>query len=240
MAKPKILLYDIESSPDLGYSWGKYEVNIIEFKKQWEILSFAYKWLEEDTVHCIARPHYKDKTEVSLVKDIWKLFDEADILIAHNGNSFDHKKCRAKFVEHGLKPPSLSKTVDTKLIAKQAFNFNSNSLNDLGVTLKLGKKLETGGFQLWLDCMAGKKKAWKQMIAYNKQDVVLLEKVYLKLRAWSPNHPNLAVWQDRVGCPRCLSTKTHINGYYPTNTNRMRRWRCQECGHGYSSRITKE
>lgn len=237
--KPKILLYDIETSPNLGFIWGKYEQNVIEFKKQWELLSFAYKWLGEDTVHCLARPHYKDKTEVSLVKDIWELFDEADVLVAHNGNAFDYKKCKAKFIEHGLKPPSLSKTVDTKLIARQAFNFNSNSLNDLGQTLKLGKKLETGGFQLWLDCMAGKKKAWKQMIAYNKQDVILLEKVYLKLRAWAPNHPNLAMMQDRAGCPACGSEKTFKRGFIVLVSQKKQRHQCQDCGHWFSRKIEK-
>lgn len=235
MKSPKILLYDIETSPNLGYVWGKWEQNVIEFKNQWELLSVAYKWLGEKKVRCIARPNFKDKTEKSLIEILWKLFDEADIICAHNGDSFDNKKSKAKFLEYGLKPPSNYKSIDTKKIAKSQFNFNSNSLNDLGQLLKLGKKIETGGFQLWLDCMAGKPSAWKKMIAYNKQDVVLLEKVYLKLRAWAPNHPNLTLFRDSIGCPVCTSKNTIRRGFRIAVRRKTQRFQCNDCGHSFTN-----
>lgn len=239
MSKPKVLFYDLETSPNLGYVWGKYDQNVLEFKKQWELLSVAYKWQGEPKVHCLSRPDFKDGTDKSLTHALWKLFDQADIVIAHNGMDFDDKKARAKFIEHGLQPPSTFKSIDTKRIAKSQFNFNSNSLNDLGQLFKLGKKLETGGIQLWLDCMAGDKAAWKRMIAYNKQDVALLEKVYNRMRAWAPNHPNFALIADRSGCPVCLSVNTQRRGYAVRIKTKAQRFQCMDCGHWFTGKSDK-
>ena len=50
------------------------------------------------------------------------------------------------------------------MVARRNFMFNSNSLGDLGQTLGLGGKGDTGGFDTWLQCMAGDPKAWRRMI----------------------------------------------------------------------------
>lgn len=226
----KVLLFDIETSPNLAYVWGKYEQNVISFKKEWELLSVAWKWfdLKGAPIHCAAR---NNLTEKEIVLKLWTLFDNADVIIAHNGDQFDVKKVKAKFLEYGLKPPSSYKTVDTKKIAKNQFMLNSNSLDDIGNLLKIGRKKQTGGFELWLKCMAGDKKAWKKMIAYNKQDVALLEKVYLKVRPWLPNHPDVysVVGRNKV-CPTCGSKKLNLRGFRYTKTGRTQKLNCLDCG----------
>jgi len=70
------------------------------------------------------------------------------------------------------------------------------------------------------------------MKKYNKQDVLLLEKVYKKLRPWTPRHPNLSVFgkEDRPVCPHCASEKMYKDGKYHTNTNTYQAWECQDCG----------
>ncbi len=135
--RPRVLIFDIESAPNLGYIWGKYEQDVLSYVKEWYMLSFAFKWLGEEKTHVFGLPQYplykKDKmNDKQLVESLWKLFDEADIIIAHNGNSFDIKKSNARFIFHGMKPPSPYKSIDTKLVAKRSFNFNSNKLDDLG------------------------------------------------------------------------------------------------------------
>lgn len=238
---PRILLYDIETSPNIGYTWGRWEQNVIEFKKEWELLSFAFKWLGDKTVRVCARPDYKDETDKSLTKALWELIDEADIVIAHNGDQFDQKKAKAKFIEHRLGPPSPYKSIDTKKIAKSQFAFNSNSLNDLGQLLKLGKKLPTGGFSLWLGCMAGDKKSWQKMKKYNKMDVALLEKVYLALRAWHPNHPNVAVYRgEPKNCPSCGSRSVVRRGVALTKTSTFERMQCKDCHRWYQGNKIKQ
>ncbi len=230
--KPKILFYDIETSPNLGYVWEKYEQNVLSYTKEWELLSFAWKWQGEKTVNCLGRIDFKDKTEKSLVKSLWNVLNEADIVIGHNSDEFDNKKARAKFVEHSLSPPTPYKTIDTKKVAKSNFKFNSNSLNDLGKTLKLGEKVHTGGFDLWLDCMAGKKSAWAKMKKYNKQDVLLLEKVYDKLKVWDTKHIDLSAMAEKPGnCPLCASPNLHKRGFNYTRSSMRAKMRCVDCGH---------
>lgn len=241
MAKPKIILLDIEISPNVSYTWGgKYEVNVIEFMREWEILSFAYKELGKRKVHCVARVDFKDYTENSLVKAAWKVLDSADVVIAHFGDSFDIPKLRAKFLEHKLPPPTPFKTIDTVKIARSQFKFTSNKLNDLAKTLQLGQKKETGGINLWFQCMQGNKSAWSRMKAYNKHDVVLLEQVYERLKAWFPAHPNFALLADRPGCPVCASAHVQRRGYYVMKTRKAARFQCGACGAWFSRALSKE
>lgn len=233
---PKILLIDIETAPNLGYIWGKYEQNVIDYKNEWYLLSFCAKWLGEKKMFAYKLNDFnlfkKDKqNDLELVKKLWNLLDEADIIIGHNSDEFDIKKSNARFLFHGLNPPEPYKTIDTKKIAKKYFNFNSNKLDDLGRYLGIGRKMEHEGFSLWLKCMNGDKCAWDRMIKYNKQDVVLLEKLYKRFLPYITNHPNYGLYQQKeFACPNCGSYHLHKRGYAMTKTNIYNRWQCQECG----------
>ena len=93
----KILLFDIETAPNLSYVWGQWEQNVIAHKKQGYPISFAYKWLNKGPVKAYSLPDFllyrkEPENELELAKKLWELFDEADIVIAHNGDQFDVKK----------------------------------------------------------------------------------------------------------------------------------------------------
>lgn len=227
---------DIETMANLGYIWGKYEQNVIRFKENWYIITFAWKWLDEDKTSVIKLPDYtsykKNKSnDKELVKKIWELFDEADIVIGHNSDEFDIKKINSRFLTHGLPPPSPYKTIDTKKVAKRYFRFDSNKLDDLGEYLDLGRKIDTGGFDLWLGCVNDDTNSWKNMAAYNKQDVLLLEQVYLKMLPFITNHPNYNLYVGTTHqCPNCGSGKLQKRGFATTRTSKVQRWQCQDCG----------
>lgn len=238
-SKPRVLLYDLETAPNLGWTWGKWEQNVIDFKASWYLLSFAYKWQGEARVKTCALPDYasfkKDKeNDAGLVKELWKLFDEADVIIAHNGDRFDAKKANARFIKHGLAPPSPYKSVDTLKIARNKFAFTSNKLDDLGAYMGVGRKLAHTGFHLWKGCMDGDPASWKKMRQYNARDVELLERVYLKLRAWSPTHPNLTAYSEKPGCPVCQSESVQRRGWNIARTRKTPRFQCRECSHWFS------
>lgn len=229
--EPKILFYDIETSPNLGYIWGKYEQNVLDYKHEWELLSFAYKWKGDKTVKCLTRQDFKnDTTDKSLLQELWQLLNDADIVIAHNGDQFDNKKANARFISAGMIPPAPYQSIDTKKVAKANFMFNSNKLDDLGKLLGVGRKVKHTGFDLWLGCLAGEKKSWATMAKYNKQDVALLERVYNKLLPWINNHPNVAQLTGHgQGCPKCGSTKLKSCGLRYTKASTYRRYRCLDC-----------
>lgn len=236
---PKILFFDIETAPASGYFFDLYrENNIVSTTQDWYMLCFAYKWLGEKTVHAHAliddkyNPQKPDDWHV--VEKLWHIFNEADVICAHNGDQFDIKKANTRFTIHGLQPPSPYKQIDTKKIAKKYFGFNSNKLDELGRQLGLGRKAQTGGFELWLDCMKGDRKAWAKMVAYNKQDVILLEQVYLKLRGWHKTHPNVSFFtRNGDECTVCRSQKIKRDGIEYYRGGIAQRYQCLDCGKHY-------
>jgi len=188
----RVLLLDIENAPSLAYIWSLWtEPRNYKFvKDDWYIMSWAAKWLDEKEIIVKALPDYKkeyaqDRTnDKALLQELWKLLDEADVVAGHNAKKFDVRKINARFAAHGMPPPSPFKIVDTLLEARANFMFTANDLNSLGKILGLGQKVDNGGFELWKRCMAGCMKSWNLMKKYNKQDVALLEAVYLRLRPY--------------------------------------------------------
>lgn len=228
----KILFLDIETFPNVAYVWGKYQQDVIRYLQEGCIATYAAKWLGSPHILSGALPDYKgyragSYDDSKLVKDLWALIAEADIVVAHNGDDFDLRVCTARFLKHGLVPPAPIKTVDTKKIAKRVARFNSNSLNDIGQYLNFGKKIKTD-FDLWEGCINGDQKQWDLMVKYNKKDVLLLEKLYLYLRPWDTKHPNLS--EEKEACPKCGSDNVHARGTMRTTTRAYQRWQCQNCG----------
>ena len=227
----RIAFIDIETAPNLGYTWGKYEQNVIAFEQEWFLLSFAVMWDGEDTAKTYKLPDFPGYDEnrsndAQLAAKLWAVLDEADLVVAHNGDRFDIKKANARFLAHGMTPPSPFKTVDTLKLARRHFALTSNKLDDVARALGLGRKAETGGFQLWRDCMAGDRKAWAKMARYNSQDVLLLAKVYERLRPWHPTHPNI----EQGTCPACGSDHLMSRGVAFNGDKRVRRFQCYGCG----------
>jgi len=88
--------------------------------------------------------------------------------------------------------------------------------------------------------MMGDPVAWKRMEKYAKQDVVLLEKVYLKMRPWMKNHPNLALYTGGgLACPNCNSYNVMRRGYSYAQTQAYQRWQCKDCGK-YSQSVKRD
>lgn len=235
----KILLIDIETAPNIGYTWDKYEQNVIEFKEHWYILSCSVKWLGEKKARTYVLPDFPSyskskKNDRELVEKIREYLEEADIVVAHNGDRFDLPRINARLVFHGLTPPRPYQTVDTLKLARTYFKFSSNSLDDLCKYLKLGKKVSHTGPKLWLACMEGDMKSWRLMRKYNTHDVDLLELAYLKLRPWARRHPNLTYFNRKeVNCPICESPNTHRDGYVYNRCSKKQRRECEDCGHRY-------
>lgn len=231
----RILVYDIEIAPIIGTVWQKYESNIIWSIQDWYMLCFAYKWLGERKTTVVAQPDFKgykrgSPDDSKLVRELHRLFDEADVVVAHNGDQFDQKKANARFVINHLGPASPYHQVDTLKIARKYFGFTSNKLADLATYLGIPDKLPTQK-ELWRDCMAGDEKAWRYMMRYNKRDVVVLEQVYLRLLPWDVSHPNRANIEGRPGaCPRCgVEGFLQAQGVRYTKTGQYRRWQCKSC-----------
>lgn len=236
MSDARIGLFDIETSPSLGYFWQAYDTSVIDIHDDWQILSFAWKWLGEETkVYTLF-----EYDEEELIALLWKHFNESDIIVGHNLDAFDIKKANAMFLRYDLPPPSPYKTVDTMKVAKKYFKFDMNKLNFLARHLGLGQKLKHTGWDTWLGCLEGDPTAWGVMRDYNAQDVELLEKVYLILRPWHSTHPNLNLYSEKHNCPTCGSGKVQRRGYSYAKVQIRQRFCCTDCGHWWSGKIEKK
>lgn len=244
--RPRVLFFDIETSPMIGYIWGLYDQNVSlnQIKKDWHVLSWAAKWQDSKKILYSDQRKCKNiEDDKKILKEIWCLLDSADIVVTQNGKRFDVKKLNARFAIHNMKPYSSFKHIDTLLLAKKYFAFTSNKLEYLSNTLnKKYKKLKHSkfeGFELWKQCLAGNMRAWKEMEKYNKYDVLALEEVYDKLVAWDSSI-NFNLYTDNiVNRCKCGNDKVIRIGFGYTATGKFQRYRCTKCGSETRSRINE-
>lgn len=234
---PKVLVFDIETSPLQAYVfqksvWGG-NVTDDQVISEWFMLAWSAKWLLDDNILSdrLTGKEAINENDKRVVKSLWKLLDEADIVIAHNGDKFDVPNMNTRFVYHSLPPTSPYQTIDTKVVAKRQFGFTHNSLNGLAKFFGLQTKKEVD-FDLWKECVAGNEKALEYMEEYNRGDVELLEDVYMILRPWIKNHPNLGLYVEATEpvCPNCGSSEITWTGkFYYTSANKYATFKCK-CG----------
>lgn len=236
---PRILIFDIETAPMLGYVWGLWDNNVAlnQLHTDWYVLSWSAKWLgapEHEVMYEDQRGAGDIEDDYNLLEGIWKLLDEADIVITQNGKSFDQKKLNARFILQGFKPTSSYRHYDTKVIASKHFKFTSNKLeymtDKLCTKYKKLKHAKFSGFELWKECLKGNLEAWEEMKEYNMYDVLSLEELFFKLAPWD-NRFNLSVYYDDYNyhCVCGSQSATH-SGYYYTNAGKYSKYKCNNCG----------
>jgi len=234
--KPRVLLYDIETSLQLAAIFDlKYNdyINPDNLVTERYVLSICWQWLGESKVHSVSvlddpkRFAKNPSDDTYVLKEFAKVLAEADCLIAHNGDAFDFRYLKTRMIIKGLPvlPPIAS--IDTYKVVKANFKFNANRLDYVGKILGCGGKTDTPK-GLWLDVLKGSKSAIKAMVDYNKRDVTLLKDVFLKLRPFIPNHLNRELFGGS-GCPRCGSTRIQSRGVHRAITKVYQRFQCQSC-----------
>lgn len=230
----RTLLLDIETRPNLAYVWGLWDqrVGINQLVSNSEVICYGAKWVGQKKTY-FQSVHHDGKQEMA--EGIHALLDEADFVVGWNSKQFDMKNLRRTMLLAGLKPPSPWKDIDLMLTARSQFRFPSNKLDFVAGELGVGHKVQHSGFDLWIKCMAGDEKAWREMKRYQIRDVILLEPLYEKLLPWIPNHPNVNVYNDTDGCPACTSSNIQRRGYSTTNTGKYHRYQCQDCGKWFKS-----
>jgi len=199
-SKMRVLIYDIETSPNIGWFWrAGYKLNISpeNITKERAIICVSYKWLGEDQVYNLAWD--KDQCDRFLIQQFIEVMNEADVLVAHNGDRFDLKWIKTRALKHGLTNMLIDyASVDTLKLAKKKFNFNSNRLDYIAKYLGFEGKIKTS-IGLWTDIVFKKDaQALKDMITYCDEDVRQLENVYNALVNWEKPKGHLGVLQGKT------------------------------------------
>lgn len=239
--KPKILIFDLETSYLIGKLWGIWEQNVIGgytgVIQDWQILTIAWSWYGSGKTQVLGQDDFPDyvpgvNNDKSLVTYFYDLYNSADVVIAHHGKKFDFPRTRTRFFVHGLPPCKNPEEFDTKQISSSQFAFTSNRQGDISVQLKLDEmKMDPGGIKTWDGCQNGDTASWKLMKRYNKQDVVELSEIYEKFMPWVKKHPNLAQITGTLdACPRCLVVDCLVlEDYKYTQSNTYPLYRCTNC-----------
>lgn len=225
---PKLLVIDIETSPHLADVWGLWNQNVglNQLRESTRLICFAAKWVGESKVFFASEFHDGQEDMLALA---YRLIDEADAVVHWNGTSFDMPHLNREFIKAGSPPPSPVVEIDLMKTAKRKFRFASNKLQYVSTYLGLDGKVQHEGHTLWVKCMAGDAKAWAAMRKYNKQDVVLTEQVYERLKPWISAHPNVNL-AGGDGCPQCGSADLQKRGFATTQVSKFQRYRCNQCG----------
>jgi len=232
---PNILLFDIETSPMMVYVWGLYKqrINHDNVIEDWHVISWSAKWLFSGEIlsDVLTPEEAKAHDDTRVVKSIWRLFETADIVVAHNAKRFDIRKLNARWMLTGLKPPSSYQVIDTLTESRKIAAHSSHRLDFLGKIISNKGKIATD-FGLWKKCYIGDPESLKYMEKYNKEDVVLLEEVYLFLRGWIKSHPNVGLYMDieEPVCTNCGSDKLTPLDEYVTQVGAYSTFRCSGCG----------
>ncbi len=220
-------MLDIESSPLTVHSWGLWEQNIglNQILDTGGVLCYSAKWYKgkEMFFDSIFKSSKK-----KMLKGIHKLLDEADAVCHYNGARYDIPMLNREFLLAGMTPVSPIKQVDLLRVCKRQFRFPSNKLDHIASALGLGHKRKVG-HELWIKCMAKEPKAWAEMERYNKQDVKLLEKLYVKLLPWIKGHANHNLYKSLV-CPNCGGKHYQRRGLAMALNLRYHRFQCTDCG----------
>ena len=225
----KILLIDIEVAPNTAHVWGIFDQNISinQLLESSYTLCYAAKWYGNPKIMFDSvQKSGKDK----MLANVHALLDQADAVVHYNGSRFDIPILNKEFLLNGMPPPSPAKHIDLLQVARRQFRFVSNKLDYVSQALGLGAKTAHEGHTLWLKCMNDDRKAWKIMEEYNKNDVILLEKVYDKFKGWIKQHPNHNAYSVDVCCPNCASRKLQARGTQRSRTAIYQRYQCKDCG----------
>jgi len=236
----KRLFWDIETSPNIGLFWAagwKRTIPVENIIQERAIICICYKWEGEKRVRSLEWDEGDDR---QLLEDFAPIIEEADEMIAHNGDYFDMRWYNGRHLIHGLPPLPIAKTVDTLKIAKRRFYLNSNKLDYLAKFMLGDCKVETS-YGLWKEILLENDPlAMAKMVRYCRKDVLLIEQVWERLRSYETPGTHAAVeksgnHKDRWMCAHCGSPNVKTSKTRATAAGMIRhQMQCHACSRYYS------
>lgn len=244
MSKPKILYYDIETSPLKAWVWqpGKQYVNhkqLVKDYKQWGIICVTYCWNDGKPAGCIDWG-YEEQNTAKVVEEFDEIIKQADHIIGKNNNRFDNKMINAARMFAGLPgmPDWTRYTDDLERQMRKYFRLPSQSLDYISDQLGLGGKIKME-FQDWIDIVEKNPnglKSFNKMLKYGKKDVVDTRTLWEKLSEHFEPKFNSATYYDKsLACVQCGSSNVTKNGTRCAGGVKYQRYHCGDC-HRYAGK----
>ena len=236
-SQPRILFFDVETAPSFVATFNRFQANFTHdhvIQEGGWLISAAWKFLGDSNVQSSVVTHEEAVRcdDRRVVKNLTDAINQSNIVVAHFSKGFDMKVLRSRIALNNLSNHKPVKIVDTKQIASTC-KFNSNKLDSLADYFGVGRKLDAGGIKSWIECCKGNLYALYKMQEYNKVDVEVLEQVYLALRRFDKNPPNLGLYYNDgfQHCPCCGSSELEVQGIYKVGTSEYNQVVCNACSY---------
>lgn len=244
--KPKVLIYDIETTPLQAWIWscGKQVVRpgqLVEGRASYDVICIGYEWLHSNE-RGVLDWGYKAQNSKKMVEKFTKLCDEADIVIGKNNRRFDDKHMNTLRWKHDLpgRPDLLSKVDDLETQIRRHFYLPSYGLDYISAQLGLGGKTPMC-FQDWIDIVdqtENGEKAFKKMLKYCLKDVRDTKKIYKYCEKHIQPKLNHSALHGKLTCKVCGSVDIRKNGIYTSSVGtKYQQYYCKS-HNGYAGKLS--
>lgn len=232
--KPKILFYDIETSPLKAWIWGcgdQYirHAQLDKDHSRYGIICITYCWNDNKPAKVIGWG-YEEQDTSSVIEQFDKIIVQADRTIGKNSDRFDTKMINAARMFAGLPgmPDWTTRTDDLEKQMRKYFKVPSQALDYYSSQLGLGRKIKME-MQDWIDIVeknARGLKSYNKMLKYGKKDVEDTRKLWYMLEEhFSPK------FDEKVpGCTNCGSFDRRKSGFMYNSSGKRQRYTCNKCG----------
>jgi DNA polymerase elongation subunit (family B) len=206
---PRVLVYDIESSLcEFTAFWtGKQYVGYKQLRNEPRIITVAWKWLGEDKIYELEWD--ENKSDKELMEKFASVYNSADMVIGFNNKNFDDRFVNARALKHNIDINTYVRSFDIMKQAKKLFRLPSYAMNYIAKYVGVTTKYAHSGIEMWETIQYGEKEeakeAMKEMVVYNRQDIVVTEEVYLRLRKYMGHvtHFGMLKGNEKWTCPNC-------------------------------------
>ena len=159
----------------------------------------------DEAVVSVGNHHRKGKfrkdplDDTYVLKKLWKVLDESDIIVAHNAG-FDAGWIEGRFMDLGWKKPSKYYVYCT-FRTLQGMNSVSKKLDYLSQKLIGTEKVKHEGLPLWVACSKGDVEAFEKMEAYNIGDIHdTLYQVFMRTALYVDRHKCIDLSGEGMFC----------------------------------------
>jgi uncharacterized protein YprB with RNaseH-like and TPR domain len=197
-----------------------------------EVEAFGYKWLGEPGVEVLScldteQKFYNDRP---LLKELTKVWNQADAVVAHYGEKFDRRFLNTRIEHYRLPPLKPLPLIDTWRLSKDNFALPGNSLRVLLTFFGAPHQKLDLTYSEWRRVMLGHIPSLRKLNEHCKADVLGLEWVFkTHLIHYTRKLPSLATDGSLV-CPQCGGGEMFdARGFVYKPTKRWVRYYCWGC-----------
>lgn len=236
MSKPKILVYDIETTPVLAWIWrlGDQTVRHGQLHKEFnvtKIICITYRWLHHKKSKALVFDIDK-QDDSKIIKEFDEIIKEADVVIGKNNKRFDDKHINFRRFMHGLEPMPdwTKKSDDLEKQMRKHFNMQSYSLDYFSDLMGQGGKIKME-FDDWIQIVYNKNKSrLNKMVKYGKKDTDDTAELIKKVWKYVSPQFNYSTFKGKHSCTLCGSENIKRNGTRVAGGVKKQAWYCNDHG----------